>query len=251
MFSPSPPIARRWTVLLAVAFTAVWISGCGPATAPPATDMLYPVLSVADGDTITVAIDGVHERVRLIGIDAPELHNPQECFGRESADYARGLLTGISVRLVADPSQDDRDRFGRLLRYVLLPDGTNVNATLVASGYAFEYTYDDAYRYQDLFREDERSAQSDGIGVWSASGCDGQRLPQGAAAATSVAATTPVPVSADGCVIKGNINGKGERIYHVPGDDSYDETVVTASKGERWFCSEADAIAAGWRPAKK
>jgi hypothetical protein len=52
-------------------------------------------------------------------------------------------------------------------------------------------------------------------------------------------------------VIKGNINGEGERIYHVPGDDSYDETVVTASEGERWFCSEADAIAAGWRAAKK
>ena len=56
--------------------------------------------------------------------------------------------------------------------------------------------------------------------------------------------------AADGCLIKGNINVKGEKIYHLPGDDSYDDTVITAAKGERFFCSEADAIAAGWRAAK-
>ena len=112
------------------------LSACNAPADPPATGELYPVVSVADGDTITVAIAGVDERVRLIGIDAPELHNPVECFAQESADHARGVLEGTSVRLVADPSQDDRDRYGRLLRYVFLPDGANVNADLVASGYA-------------------------------------------------------------------------------------------------------------------
>ncbi len=53
------------------------------------------------------------------------------------------------------------------------------------------------------------------------------------------------------CVIKGNINSKGERIYHVPGGRYYDRTKIDTSKGERWFCTEAEAKAAGWRPPKK
>ena len=53
------------------------------------------------------------------------------------------------------------------------------------------------------------------------------------------------------CAIKGNVGSSGERIYHVPGGYYYDKTVVTASKGERWFCSEAEARAAGWRRSKR
>ena len=53
-----------------------------------------------------------------------------------------------------------------------------------------------------------------------------------------------------GCVIKGNINLSGERIFHVPGNRYYDETTIDARFGERWFCSVQEAIAAGWRPAK-
>jgi hypothetical protein len=52
------------------------------------------------------------------------------------------------------------------------------------------------------------------------------------------------------CPIKGNINAKGDRIYHVPGNESYAETVITPAKGERWFCSAEEAQAAGWRAAK-
>ena len=52
------------------------------------------------------------------------------------------------------------------------------------------------------------------------------------------------------CPIKGNINAKGERIYHVPGGKSYDATFIAVSEGERWFCSESEAVAAGWRAAK-
>ena len=53
------------------------------------------------------------------------------------------------------------------------------------------------------------------------------------------------------CVIKGNINSKGERVYHVPGGRYYDRTKIDTSKGEQWFCPEAEAKAAGWRPPKK
>ena len=52
------------------------------------------------------------------------------------------------------------------------------------------------------------------------------------------------------CNIKGNINARGEHIYHLPGQEYYDRTIITPSKGERWFCSEAEAQAAGWRRSK-
>ena len=133
------------------------------ATAAAISDgRLYPVVKVADGDTVTVVIDGVRERVRLLGIDAPELGSPGECFGRESADRAAALLTGTSVQLIADDTQDDRDRYGRLLRYVVLADGTLVNGMLVRDGDAREYTYDEPYRYQQQFRALEEEARASG-----------------------------------------------------------------------------------------
>lgn len=52
------------------------------------------------------------------------------------------------------------------------------------------------------------------------------------------------------CDIKGNVNTRGERIYHMPGDEYYDKTRISASHGERWFCSEEEARAAGWRRSK-
>ena len=217
----------------------------------PVPVVLYPVVSVADGDTVTVSIDGVRERVRLIGIDAPELGSPGECFGREAADRAAALLTGTSVQLIADDTQDDRDRYGRLLRYVVLADGTMVNGTLVRDGDAREYTYDEPYRYQQQFRGLEDEAQSAGAGIWSAA-CRQQAVtttvaaPNGATPNGGTTHNVPDP----NCPIKGNINSKGDRIYHVPGDESYAETVITPAKGERWFCSVEQAQAAGWRAAK-
>ena len=67
--------------------------------------------------------------------------------------------------------------------------------------------------------------------------------------AATAAPAAPVKPSGS-CVIKGNISSSGEKIYHVPGGGSYDVTVITASKGERWFCSEQAAEAAGWRKAR-
>ena len=214
---------------------------------PRAANGPYPVVSVTDGDTIRVDVDGVEEKIRLIGIDAPELHNPHECFGQEATDRATSLLQGNSVALEADDTQDDRDRYGRLLRYVFLPDGTNVNAALVRGGYAFEYTYDNPYRYRDDFLADQAAAEADGAGLWSATTCGGRpsASPDPVAVTTSTAdAQQPSP---PGCDIKGNINTKGEKIFHQPGDASYADTVITPGKGERYFCSVEEAIAAGWR----
>lgn len=61
---------------------------------------------------------------------------------------------------------------------------------------------------------------------------------------------SPSPTSKSGCEIKGNISSSGERIYHMPGQRFYDKTVIDESAGEKWFCTEQDAISAGWRKAK-
>jgi micrococcal nuclease len=232
---------RRYRVVVTAALSAITMAvvGCG-AIDQSQDAVVYPVVSVADGDTITVTVDGAAERIRLIGIDAPELSNPAECFGRESADYADRLMTGQRVQLIADDSQDDRDRYGRLLRYVVLSDGTSVNESLIRGGYAIEYTYDSPYRYQDRFRSLEAEAQASSSGLWSAATCPREQ---------------PAEPTRDGatpeCAIKANVNSKGDKIYHLPGDDSYEKTVITPGKGERYFCTTAEAESAGWRAAKK
>lgn len=77
-----------------------------------------------------------------------------------------------------------------------------------------------------------------------------KRLVQVGTAMLLVTAFEGGAVAQDGCNIKGNVSTKGERIYHVPGQEYYDETVIQSSHGEQWFCSEAEARAAGWRKAK-
>lgn len=187
-----------------------------PVLPPPSpTSLTLPerleravVINVADGDTIEVSLGGVIERVRLIGVDTPETSHPSrpvECFGREAAAFTRAMLDGRTVLLEADPSQDNRDRFNRLLRFVWRPDGRLVNYEIIAQGYGFEYTFRAPYRYQAQFREAERAARAAQAGLWAPETCNGERVPAGDAtpvirpspAPSPVA--TPLPPSFDGC----------------------------------------------------
>jgi len=134
----------------------------------------YMVLKVVDGDTLDVNIQGKVERLRLIGIDTPETVDPRkpiQCFGKEASDKAKELLIGKSVGLEIDESQGERDKYGRLLRYVFLPDGTNFNLYMISEGYAHEYTYDEAYKYQVEFKQAEAEARNTQKGLWSPETC--------------------------------------------------------------------------------
>jgi hypothetical protein len=71
------------------------------------------------------------------------------------------------------------------------------------------------------------------------------------APAPTAAAPKPSAAAPTSCLIKGNIASDGEKIYHVPGGAFYDVTKISESKGERWFCTESEAQAAGWRPSKR
>ncbi|WP_322816772.1 thermonuclease family protein [Chloroflexus sp.] len=147
---------------------------------PPLPDNLThaQVVRVVDGDTIIVRIGWDEERVRLIGINTPESVDPRrpvECFGKEAASNARKLVDRQTVFLEDDPSQDSRDRFGRLLRYVWLEDGRMVNLEQIRQGYAYEYTYNVPYRYQAIFRAAETEARNAQRGLWAPETCNGQR----------------------------------------------------------------------------
>ncbi|MDD2890866.1 MAG: thermonuclease family protein [bacterium] len=130
---------------------------------------VYKVVNVVDGDTIDVEMGGGKERLRLIGIDTPETVDPRkpvQCFGKEASDKAKELLLGKMVSLEADPTQGERDKYDRLLRYVFLEDGTFFNKEMIEQGYAHEYTYDTPYKYQTEFKQAENEARENKRGLW-------------------------------------------------------------------------------------
>lgn len=148
----------------------------------PPTAMTVPqaepikVLKVYDGDTIAVDIRGTTEKVRLIGVDTPETHDPRkpvQCFGERAAEWTVNALSGRSVRLESDSTQGERDKYDRLLAYVWRDDGLFINQTLIKEGFAHEYTYQTPYKYQDAFRSDEQTAREAGKGLWAADTCNG------------------------------------------------------------------------------
>jgi len=179
-----------------------WVSGGLTVMQQPHTDgnptipsglTAAIVSNVVDGDTLDVTIGGTIRRIRMIGIDTPETKHPEkpvECFGREATARASELLQGQVVLLETDQSQGDVDTYGRLLRFVWLPDGTLVNRALIAEGYAFEYTYNVPYRYQAQFQAAEAAAREQQAGLWADDACGGKRK------AVEVPATaTPAPTS--------------------------------------------------------
>ncbi|GAB4446340.1 MAG: hypothetical protein OHK0015_49460 [Chloroflexi bacterium OHK40] len=187
---PATPTARPAAALPAAGYPSM------PEGLEPAR-----VINIIDGDTIDVAIGGREERVRLIGIDTPESVDPRrpvECFGVEASAAASALLDGQTVWLEEDPSQDSRDRHGRLLRYVWLEDGRMANLEQIAGGFAFEYTYDTPYRYREAFRLAERAARDAGIGLWSSNTCAGQSIPAGTTPAPTAAGQAP-PATTPAC----------------------------------------------------
>lgn len=135
----------------------------------------YTVTKVVDGDTIDVDMNGVTKRLRLIGIDTPEVVDPRkpvECFGHEASKKASALLLNQKVKLESDSTQKDRDIYGRLLRYVYRKDGLFYNKWIIKNGYAHEYTYIRPYKYQAEFKQAENYARENQLGLWQPGICN-------------------------------------------------------------------------------
>jgi micrococcal nuclease len=134
---------------------------------------MYKVTYVDDGDTIKVATPTGEETVRFIGADTPEVKDPRkpvQCFGEAASAHTKSLLGhGESVRLAPDPDDTDRDKYGRLLRYVYLADGTLLNAELIRDGWAFAYVVF-PFTKLDEFRNLEADARTHNRGLWA--GCN-------------------------------------------------------------------------------
>ncbi len=191
---------------------------------------------IIDGDTLDVA----GERVRLEGIDAPEIKQSCPMAGQPNGTWPAGRVAAKALRgWVRDREvacrQTGRDRFGRMLGRCQA-GGIDLNAAMIRHGLAWAFL-----RYSQTFEAQERAARAAALGVWSSS-C----LPAWEFRAKR-RRNVPEPAPA-GCPIKGNITRNG-RIYHLPSSRWYQRTRIEPNKGERWFCDEGQARAAGWRPA--
>ncbi|HEX6257889.1 MAG TPA: thermonuclease family protein [Candidatus Saccharimonadales bacterium] len=137
---------------------------------PAAEPGYHKVVSFADGDTITVDMNGQHEKVRMIGVDTPEKNHPdkpKQCYSTQASQFTKNKIVaaGTVVRLEADPLNDPRDRYNRLLRYVYLRDGTLLNKQLVSEGYGFAYTLYPFAKTTE-FTEAHTQAQTAMKGLW-------------------------------------------------------------------------------------
>lgn len=138
------------------------------------SEFFFPVIRVIDGDTIIVDIHGIQERIRLIGVNTPETVDPRrtvECFGKQASQFLKDTLEGKSVSLATDPTQGDRDKYGRLLRYVFLEDKTFINKIIIKEGYGHEYTYRIPYKYQKEFKQAQENARLEKRGLWAPNAC--------------------------------------------------------------------------------
>lgn len=192
-------------------------------------------VSVVDADTIRLG----GETVRLFGIDAPEVD--QTCRRQDGTvwrcgAWARDEARRLFERRRAACAARERDRYGRIVATCTV-EGRDMGEVLVSNGLARAYL-----RFSDRYAEVEKAAVVAGRGIF---GSD-MASPEAHRAQAQPARQQPP----GGCVIKGNISGNG-RIYHMPGQEHYDRTRIDTSRGERWFCTEAEAQAAGWRRARR
>ena len=192
------------------------------------------VIRVIDGDSIVLRTRSAGDlEVRLLGIDAPEHDQP---YGAA----AKAILTQLVQAKDLNLSAAGIDRYGRTLGCPQLSAG-DLCEHLVRVGSAWVYT---GRSNDPTLLTAQALAQAEKIGLWAlppeqvVPPWEWRHRPQQTAATQA-------------CPIKGNINASGARIYHVPGQRHYLQTGISAAKGERWFCTEAQAQAAGWRKARR
>ncbi|PLS22361.1 thermonuclease family protein [Neptunicoccus cionae] len=197
-------------------------------SAPVAAD----TLRIVDGDTLDLG--GI--RYRINGIDAPEAG--QKCKAGSGKDWACG--TAATERLFAltrgktvTCQELATDGYGRIVARCYA-GSTDLAREMVAQGMAWAFL-----KFSDEYEAVQDRAKARRLGIWQAE----SQTPWDYRAARWEVAAQKAP---DGCAIKGNISAKG-KIYHAPWSPWYNRTKISLSKGERWFCDEAEAVAAGWR----
>ena len=234
-----------------------------PTPTENATFTTATVKRVVDGVTIDVVAGGKKLRVRYLGVEIPVnggTDGEEGNLAERALEFNTFLVDGRTVELENDVVETDLA--GLELRYVYV-NGEMVNEVLLTNGYATVTSFPPDFAYKNSFLVAEESAKRDQRGFWKRSSSPlGQEMPT--PVPTTVPAfpggTLPLPPGAQQggavCdysdtgepVIKGNVESRtGELIYHVPGGFFYATTKVEESEGDRWFCTEDEAIAAGWK----
>jgi endonuclease YncB( thermonuclease family) len=198
--------------------------------------------TVTDGDSLEIG----DARVRLFGVDAVE--GRQSCT-RDARQWACGEEAARKLRsLIGDRSiactQRDIDDYGRVVA-VCRAGNVDLGAEMARSGFATAYR-----RYSNDYVDEENEARAARRGIWAGEFTTPETYRGDQRETTRERATPAQQAQRDGCSIKGNINGEGERIYHTTASPAYRDTEIDAAKGERWFCTETEARGAGWRPPR-
>jgi len=131
-------------------------------------DSFVTVVSVSDGDTVSVILDGRREKVRLIGIDAPELG--QKPWDPEAKKYLETVLGSSGWKVELEFDVEKRDKYGRVLAYLKTTDGKLTNLLMVKNGYAMLFAIPPNVRYAAELRAAQREAREKGLGIWSGKG---------------------------------------------------------------------------------
>lgn len=223
-----------------IILTVTFITSCG-SEQTNSTLLDADVTKVVDGDTLHVMISGKKETIRLLLVDTPETVHPTkqvQPFGPEASNYMKEKLNGEEVQV--ELGIGERDKYGRLLAYVY-HDNQMINKLLLEKGLArVAYVFEPNTKYIDEFNEIQKQAQNEQVGIWS---LENYATENGFQDETLVENDDTFNT---GCTIKGNINSKGEKIYHTMQSPSYNVT-----KPEELFCTEKEAVEAGYRPVKR
>jgi len=126
------------------------------------------VKKIYDGDTIGVVLDGRFEKIRLIGVDAPELD--QRPWGRKARKYVESLVAGANSKISLEYDIERRDKYGRILAYIWIQDGRMLNEEMLKNGFAVLFTCPPNVKHVLRFRAAQEKARDNKIGIWGENG---------------------------------------------------------------------------------
>eukprot|EP00854_Cymbomonas_tetramitiformis_P007004 gene7004-8351_t len=234
--TPLPALAVSGAVSGAPAPSPAVVSGA-PAPSPA---VVSGAPRVIDGDTLQIG----DARIRLYGVDAPE--SKQLCQDRQKKSYECGKIAGEKLAEKIGKNSvscevKNKDQYGRTVAVCRLGK-EDLNEWLVKTGNAVAYQ-----EFSKDYIAAETAARGAGKGVWQGE----FQIPKEWRKDQKAAPNKPVTIDhPKGCDIKGNINSKGEKIFHVKGGQYYEATQIDKS-GERWFCNDKEAVSAGWRASQR